>query len=125
MTETADDAHFEGFESQYFGEKFEFAGYDTKHDLYPLVFAHHVGLNCRKTWTTVIEACSKFTVFYFEGRSTSMDEDKSIESVYSTTLLQAKFYPVHIKKNMENILREEHGSGKCYIMALYRLHLKM
>lgn len=113
MTATADACHCQGIGPQSYGTVFEVMVYDTNHHLVPIVFAHSVGTECEDVWSKVFQAAKDITGFDRGGRVTIVDQEKSIDSAYRSTMDHAELFldMLHVKKNMGPKLGPEKSTG--------------
>ena len=112
-TATADAAHCAGVGPQSYGTAFEVLAYDANNSAVPILFFHSVGVESEETWLTVFKALKDIPGYDVEGRITIVDQEKSIDSTYRSTMQHAKLFldMLHVKKNMSKTLGAERAAG--------------
>lgn len=98
----ADAAHCDEVGPQSYGTTFKVIMYDTNIHLIPLGFAHFVGTAKYEYYRTVFPACKKISGFEVPERTTTLDQQKSIENAYREFFNEAKMFLgfLHVRKNM-------------------------
>lgn len=118
----ADAAHCEGIGTQSYGTTFEVVTYDSNHHLCPLLFAHSIGSECTLSWKRVFNALAEIPHFDIPGRTTIVDQEKSIDSAYASAMKHADYFldPLHVRKNMLRAVGAEKSDAVwLYTKALY------
>lgn len=102
LTSTADVDQCQGAGPQSYGIYLEDTVYESNNQLAPLVSSHHVATENRETWHNVFTACHCILHLDRPWRVTILDQEKSIDLSYRSTMYHAPTFldNHHVKNNM-------------------------